>query len=281
MLLVKSSLAGAAVIAIAAISNIGSARADTILWIDDTSGNIGQVDVTTQSVVAGSVHNTGQSLTDIGFVGTTLYGTTFTNLYSINTSTGAATSLGGYNVGAGGMNALVGNGASLLAASNATTNVYNVTPGSPGTSTTFKASPLSSAGDLAFSGTTLYEFAVNTNNRDALVNVTTGAIIGDFHVGSTFFSSVFGLADDGTTMYAVNGTDVYSVNLTNASLTLLFDYNSNGRGPLGDANGTAFMNENVSQTPIPGALPLFATGLGALGLFGKRRKRKAGALAAA
>jgi hypothetical protein len=30
----------------------------------------------------------------------------------------------------------------------------------------------------------------------------------------------------------------------------------------------------VGQTPIPGALPLFATGLGALGLMGWRRKRK-------
>jgi hypothetical protein len=30
----------------------------------------------------------------------------------------------------------------------------------------------------------------------------------------------------------------------------------------------------ISQTPLPAALPLFATGLGALGLLGWRRKRK-------
>jgi hypothetical protein len=30
-----------------------------------------------------------------------------------------------------------------------------------------------------------------------------------------------------------------------------------------------------SETPLPAALPLFATGLGALGLLGWRRKRKA------
>jgi hypothetical protein len=35
-----------------------------------------------------------------------------------------------------------------------------------------------------------------------------------------------------------------------------------------------------SPTPLPAALPLFATGLGALGLLGWRRKRKATALAA-
>jgi hypothetical protein len=36
----------------------------------------------------------------------------------------------------------------------------------------------------------------------------------------------------------------------------------------------------VSATPLPAALPLFAGGLGALGLLGWRRKRKAPALAA-
>ena len=36
----------------------------------------------------------------------------------------------------------------------------------------------------------------------------------------------------------------------------------------------------VSTTPLPAALPLFATGLGALGLLGWRRKRKAAAVAA-
>jgi hypothetical protein len=35
----------------------------------------------------------------------------------------------------------------------------------------------------------------------------------------------------------------------------------------------------ASATPIPAALPLFASGLGALGFFGRRRKKKAAALA--
>jgi len=36
----------------------------------------------------------------------------------------------------------------------------------------------------------------------------------------------------------------------------------------------------ISATPLPGALPLFTVGLGALGLFGWRRKKKTAALAA-
>jgi hypothetical protein len=39
-------------------------------------------------------------------------------------------------------------------------------------------------------------------------------------------------------------------------------------------NFAAVTGEAVPETPIPGALPLFATGLAALGLFGWRRKRK-------
>ena len=38
--------------------------------------------------------------------------------------------------------------------------------------------------------------------------------------------------------------------------------------------------DGVAETPIPTALPLFATGLAGLALFGRRRKKKAAALAA-
>ena len=50
-----------------------------------------------------------------------------------------------------------------------------------------------------------------------------------------------------------------------------------------DYNDDAFVFTNVSSgtTPIPAALPLFATGLGGLGLLGWRRKRKIAAIAAA
>jgi len=46
-------------------------------------------------------------------------------------------------------------------------------------------------------------------------------------------------------------------------------------------NGTVILTDNgIATTPLPAALPLFASGLGAFGLLGWRRKKKAAALAA-
>ena len=43
--------------------------------------------------------------------------------------------------------------------------------------------------------------------------------------------------------------------------------------------GVLQVASDVGDTPLPAALPLFATGLGAMGLLGWRRKRKAQAAA--
>jgi hypothetical protein len=45
--------------------------------------------------------------------------------------------------------------------------------------------------------------------------------------------------------------------------------------------GQTTFTATINATPLPSALPLFATGLGALGLLGWRRKRKAAAISAA
>lgn len=58
---------------------------------------------------------------------------------------------------------------------------------------------------------------------------------------------------------------------SSSSWNYFFDY--------GPALFTATFDPETSATPLPAALPLFATGLGALGLLGWRRKRKAQAVA--
>jgi hypothetical protein len=69
----------------------------------------------------------------------------------------------------------------------------------------------------------------------------------------------------------------------NGTLTLCLTANATmctGVSPLGMGDGNAGLPSSWSvsmtqnATPLPTALPLFATGLGALGLLGWRRKRK-------
>jgi hypothetical protein len=57
------------------------------------------------------------------------------------------------------------------------------------------------------------------------------------------------------------------------------DWNNNGQTIPAQADIQS-ITINTATTPLPAALPLFASGLGALGLLGWRRKRKAAALAA-
>jgi hypothetical protein len=253
----------------------GSASAAPIIWVSDQNGNIGQVDVATQSVVAGSVHNTGQSLTDIAFNSAgTLYGTTFTGLYTVNTGTGAATLVGNYS-GVTGMNALIGNGTNLLGAAANTNTIYAI-GSSNAALTTFNTGTVPSAGDLAFAAGTLYESAV-LGASDELYDVTTHSAVGVFHVGSTTgptLNDVFSIADDGTVMYGIAGTEVYSVNLANAVLTPLFDYSTHENGQSLVANtGAAFFNEaTTGRVPEPASSSLL--GLGALALLVARRKAR-------
>jgi hypothetical protein len=106
---------------------------------------------------------------------------------------------------------------------------------------------------------------------------------------------------------AINASDPNSVTVDffapnppySSSLTLVFEdsllvANSDNPieggidGPSYECEGYSCSIEDVryvdggyaSTTPLPAALPLFATGLGAAGLFGWRRKRKAAATAA-
>jgi hypothetical protein len=67
----------------------------------------------------------------------------------------------------------------------------------------------------------------------------------------------------------------YNLNVFNgANLGLL-----QNPGPPTVLNTRGTVTFTLDTTPLPAALPLFATGLGAIGLLGWRRKRKAQALA--
>jgi hypothetical protein len=82
--------------------------------------------------------------------------------------------------------------------------------------------------------------------------------------------------DNPGVLFATLGLPGIQWNLFSDSPTLYELMNNNS--PALDVLGTL----TIAETPIPAALPLFATGLGALGLLGWRRRRKnVSALAAA
>lgn len=100
---------------------------------------------------------------------------------------------------------------------------------------------------------------VNLNNSDQN---------SQFHLGSNYVTLA--------TLESFYSTDLISV------IDFIIDASSGNPQHLTlnsiTINGTTF---SASTTPLPAALPLFATGLGALGLLGWRRKRKAAAVIAA
>jgi len=211
------------------------------MWISDRSGEIGLFNTATGALVAGTLHHTGESLTDIAFIGDDMYGTTFKGLYAIDDNTGSSTLIGDYTF-TDKMNALVGDGSDLLAASYTSDETYRI---DPATRKVYDYADVgyASAGDLAFAGSSVYESVVKDGAVDGLYDVTAHKLIGTFETNSgTAVHDVFGLADGGSGMYAVAGTDIYSVNLSNAHLTLL---SSDAASGIGKASGAAFVNESA------------------------------------
>jgi hypothetical protein len=173
-------------------------------------------------------------------------------------------------------NALVGtDSTNLLGAGQNNLKVYSINPSSPSNPPVFSASPGAADGDLAFSGGKLYE-VINPFAPATLADVTDGTIVGLLHAGALTYGNVFGLADDGTTMYAVAGTEIFSVNPTDAVMTPLFDYSLNENGQhLGAGFGSAFISEGSSvpppsSVPEPASFALLGTALLSLACLDRR-----------
>jgi hypothetical protein len=99
-----------------------------------------------------------------------------------------------------------------------------------------------------------------------------GVVFSFYHTNGSVNSSVITLA-------AISGLQTFSFNQTDLVKVV---FQPTFFWPAGDAMGLQFdfVNVEASAVPLPAALPLFAAGLGAMGLFGWRRKRKAAAHAA-
>jgi hypothetical protein len=230
----------------------GSAQAAPILWVNDSEGNIGKVDVATGDVEL--VGNAGVVLTDIGFdPDGNLFGVSFDGFYSVSKATGAATLIGSLETGDS--NALVFSSTGVAYVMGiAGDSLFTVDLTTGAASSVGEAGGFASAGDLAFHDGQLY-LASTTNE---LIAVALDPPVGGTAVGPFGVQEVFGLANAGNdVLYAVAGTSVYTIDVATGGATFVLDYGGQG---LGQAFGQGFITE-AGAVPEPGAYLMLATGL--------------------
>lgn len=212
---------------------------DKNIWIADSAGGLGYVNVDTGEVTL--VGNTETVFTDIAFdPDGNLYGITFSALYTIDKATAQATLIGPHNNDSGAKNSLVfSSDGTLYAAWDAlytidtTTGMSNLI-GNGGT-------VYSSSGDLAFHKGNLYMTSVdNVDLTDELhlMDPLTGASEEIGTIGDRY--RFFGLSSNKNTLYTIEGTTIYSVNPTTAELTQVASF---AGSELTSVMGSAFEGE--------------------------------------
>jgi hypothetical protein len=185
--------------------------------------------------------------------------------------------------------------------------IYSTDPAAAST-VTYDA-VLSGDGESNSSGTGFAIVTINGNMMEVNVTfsgLTTGTTASHIHCCTAVPGS--GTAGVATTIPTFPG---FPLGVTSGSYDQIFDLTASGtynpafvtaEGSIANAQAAllaalnadeAYLNIHttqfpggeirgfLTQTPLPAALPLFAAGLGALGLFGQRRKRKNDAAVAA
>ena len=241
---------------------IGVAQAAPVLYVHDSSGKLGTVDVASGAVSL--IGNMGVVMTDIAFDPSgNLFGLSFTRLYTINPATAAASLIGVHGIPGG--NALVFGTDGTLYGAGASTNSLFAINRATGASSNLGNIGFFSGGDLAFKDSKLYLATSNQLVRVDLTANASGTVVGPFG-----FSNVFGLATaENGILYGISGTQVFSVNTVTGAGTLVSNFGGKG---LGTSYGSSFFLES-RPVPVPAAVWLFGSGL--LGLVGAVRRKKA------
>ncbi|MEA1868281.1 MAG: hypothetical protein U9N19_09330 [Thermodesulfobacteriota bacterium] len=232
------------------IIGISTAIASPILYVNDSAGRLGTVDVYNGSVNV--IGNMGVVMTDIAFdPNGNLFGLSFTHLYNIDSNTATVSQIGAHGIRSG--NSLVfGTDGTLYAGGDLTTHLFEINTNT-GVSTDIGNMGFYSAGDLAFNHGDL--FLSSKNNQ--LVNIDLANGSSGTAVCPSGFSNVYGMATgDDEILYGVSGTSIFSIDMSTGAGTLGPNYKNHG---LGTAYGSSFVKEAV--VPIPGAAWLLGSGL--------------------
>jgi hypothetical protein len=133
---------------------------------------------------------------------------------------------------------------------------------------------------LFLNGTNIAFAGGQAVNIDSSLMVNTGFPINGGVDGSQFQTTPLGglLVQNGTGVVTYSG-DVIPGSIGNTLIFIVGDANDNNLDTAAFIQGLGNAAP-LPETPLPAALPLFATGLGAMGLLGWRRKRKVASLAA-
>jgi hypothetical protein len=180
---------------------------------------------------------------------------------------------------------------SVLAAAFATAAwIGGSSQGSASVVDTFTLTPAT----LNAGGTSTIDLLLNLNSDFACNTATCQGYYGAYFSGGTVTifdgiggSQSFNIGSGGTSRdfqlqsTYLNGGNYQPTFTQTAMYMQYYDVNQT----IYSSNFTAYLSGQtdltVAQTPLPAALPLFATGLGVMGLLGWRRKRKSAAAIAA
>ena len=127
-----------------------------------------------------------------------------------------------------------------------------------------------------------YPAAVGSLGTVPITVSLAGVVSNSFDVSSgqiiaSDFVDEFAL-NDFLILNTVHGVACLEVNVGSPAAGSCNQFSANPSGGAA-VDDLSFTSANFTATPLPSALPLFATALGALGLLGWRRKRKAQAVA--
>jgi hypothetical protein len=235
-------------------------HAEPWLYVDDASGVLGKVDVSTGSVQI--IGNLGATLTDIAFDPTgNLYGLSWTNFYTIDLTTGAATLVGPHGIG--NATAMVfGPDGTAYSAGYSDNWLYTVNT-QTGVGTKNHNTGYHGFGDLAFNGGNLF---MSTDTYDLVKIDLTGHGTAQ-QVMPLGMTTLWGsdTAGDGF-LYGVAGTSVYKFDLSAHTLTSMCNYAGHG---LGAAYGASWY-----PTPEPSTVTMLSVGAISVLIFTLRRQKR-------